>query len=113
MRHDLIGSWVIVFLCKIVLYFESLRIPINLFDISYQETYQKFKANPPARIKRKAEKQRQEREADEKRRRLNDERAAQVIKKWLFVLVLFFYLTTGTRISPVDPDVFIRIRVGE
>jgi len=41
------------------------------------ETYQKFKANPPARIKRKAEKQRQEREAEEKRRRLNDERATQ------------------------------------
>jgi hypothetical protein len=42
-----------------------------------QETYQKFKANPPARIKRKAEKQRQEREIEEKRRRLNQERAAQ------------------------------------
>jgi hypothetical protein len=42
-----------------------------------QETYQKFKANPPARIKRKAEKQRQDRELEEKRRRLNMERANQ------------------------------------
>merc|ERR1719412_2340413 len=39
--------------------------------------YQKFKANPPARIKRKAEKQRQEREAEERKRKVNEERAAQ------------------------------------
>ena len=79
-------------------------MPINLFDIFYQETYQKFKANPPARIKRKAEKQRQEREADEKRRRLNDERAAQVIIKLSFILDLFFYLPLGSGRSVFFPD---------
>merc|ERR1719319_2065666 len=38
------------------------KIPIRVTP----ETYQKFKANPPARIKRKAEKQRQEREEEER-----------------------------------------------
>ena len=53
--------------------------PQHLVNICFilQETYQKFKANPPARIKRKAERQRQEREIEEKRRRLNQDRAAQ------------------------------------
>eukprot|EP00092_Neocalanus_flemingeri_P028822 GFUD01031294.1.p1 GENE.GFUD01031294.1~~GFUD01031294.1.p1 ORF type:complete len:765 (+),score=231.03 GFUD01031294.1:287-2296(+) len=41
------------------------------------ETYQKFKANPPARIKRKAERQRQEREAEERKRKENEERRQQ------------------------------------
>jgi hypothetical protein len=52
---------------------QAWKVPIRVTP----ETYQKFKANPPARIKRKAEKQRQEREAEERRRTLNEERAAQ------------------------------------
>jgi len=42
-----------------------------------QDTYQKFKANPPARIKRKAERQRQEREAEAKRLKEEEERRLQ------------------------------------
>ena len=67
---------------------EPLRIDYNLIPHLIQawkspirispETYQKFKSNPPARIRRKAEKQRQEREAEEKRRKENEERALQV-----------------------------------
>ena len=53
---------------------QSWKIPIRISP----ETYQKFKSNPPARIRRKAEKQRQEREAEERRRKENEERAAQV-----------------------------------
>merc|ERR1719445_2752264 len=52
---------------------QSWKIPIRISP----ETYQKFKSNPPARIRRKAEKQRQEREAEERRRKENEERAAQ------------------------------------
>ena len=52
---------------------QAWKVPIRVTP----ETYQKFKANPPARIKRKAEKQRQEREAEERRRKVNEERAAQ------------------------------------
>ena len=68
---------------------EPLRIDYNLIPHLIQawkspirispETYQKFKANPPARIRRKAEKQRQERDAEEKRKKENEERALQVI----------------------------------
>jgi len=49
------------------------KIPIRVTP----ETYQKFKANPPARIKRKAERQRQEREAEERKRKENEERRQQ------------------------------------
>ena len=52
---------------------QAWKVPIRVTP----ETYQKFKANPPARIKRKAEKQRQEREAEERKRKVNEERAAQ------------------------------------
>jgi len=48
------------------------KIPIRVTP----ETYQKFKANPPARIKRKAERQRQEREAEAKRLKEEEERRA-------------------------------------
>ena len=57
------------------------KIPIRISP----ETYQKFKSNPPARIRRKAEKQRQEREAEEKRRKENEERALQVKISLVFV----------------------------
>ena len=52
---------------------QAWKIPIRVTP----ETYQKFKANPPARIKRKAEKQRQEKDAEERRKKENEERAAQ------------------------------------
>ena len=68
---------------------EPLRIDYNLIPHLIQawkspirispETYQRFKANPPARIRRKAEKQRLDREAEEKRKKENEERALQVI----------------------------------
>jgi len=66
---------------------EPLRIDYSLVQHLIQawknpirvtpETYQKFKANPPARIKRKAERQRQEREAEERKRKENEERRQQ------------------------------------
>ena len=52
---------------------QAWKIPIRVTP----ETYQKFKANPPARIKRKAEKQRQEKDAEERRKKENEERLAQ------------------------------------
>merc|ERR1719471_450771 len=52
---------------------QAWKIPIRVTP----ETYQKFKANPPARIKRKAEKQRQEKDAEERRKKENEDRLAQ------------------------------------
>ncbi|CAB4063821.1 PAXIP1 [Lepeophtheirus salmonis] len=48
---------------------EAWKIPIRVTP----ETYQKFKANPPARIKRKVEKQKQEKEEAAKRMRLESQ----------------------------------------